>query len=38
MVFGLPLVSWLLLFVAVCPGVTLVALFYLHRRQKSKDR
>lgn len=38
MVFGMPLVSWLLLFVAVCPGVTLVTLFYLRRRQTLKDR
>jgi hypothetical protein len=34
MILGLPWVSWLLLLVAVVPGLSLVTTFYLSNRHK----
>jgi len=36
-ILGLPWVSWLLLFAAVVPGLTLVVGFYLKHRRVRRD-
>jgi hypothetical protein len=38
MILGLPWVSWVLLFVAVVPGLFLVTVFYLRNRGKRQER
>jgi len=36
-ILGLPLLSWVLLFVAVVPGLSLVTNFYLKHRRKRQE-
>lgn len=37
MIFGLPWLSWVLLDLAVLPGLLLVAIFYWRHRRKGRE-